>query len=88
MEVMSDAAKKELHDLVDTLPASEVVPARRYLEFLREHGSDSDAQQNEQGPFETMSDDERAALNASIDRGLAQAKAGQGRPIEEFLDEL
>ncbi len=87
MEVMSDAAKKELHDLVDTLPASEVKSARRYLEYLRDQ-SDPHAHVDEQGPFEKMPDDERAALNASIDRGLAQAKAGQGRPIEEFLDEL
>ena len=40
------------------------------------------------GPFADMDEEERAALNASIDRGLAQAKAGRGRPIEELLDEL
>jgi hypothetical protein len=39
-------------------------------------------------PFAEMDEEERAALNASLDRGLAQAKAGMGRPIEEFLDEL
>ena len=34
MQVMSDAAKKELHELVDALPVSEVRAAHRYLEFL------------------------------------------------------
>ncbi|MEO0460604.1 MAG: hypothetical protein AAF219_07160 [Myxococcota bacterium] len=39
-------------------------------------------------PFGHLSAEERAKLNAAIDEGLAQADAGLGRPIDEFLNEL
>ena len=39
-------------------------------------------------PFAQMSPEERAKLNAAIDKGLAEARAGLGRPIEDFLNEL
>ncbi|MEM6533798.1 MAG: hypothetical protein AAF654_14345 [Myxococcota bacterium] len=39
-------------------------------------------------PFAHFSAEERAKLNAAIDEGLAQADAGLGRPIDEFLNEL
>ena len=39
-------------------------------------------------PFARLSEDERARLNASIDRGLTQASTGESRPLEEFLAEL
>jgi hypothetical protein len=35
-----------------------------------------------------MDVEERERLHASIQRGLAQMRAGLGRPVEEFLEEL
>jgi hypothetical protein len=35
-----------------------------------------------------MSDDERAALDRSIDRGIAQLEAGQGIPAEVILEKI
>ena len=35
---MAKAAKKDLYDLVDALPNSEVPAAKRYLEYLRDLG--------------------------------------------------
>lgn len=32
--------RQTLHTLVDELPAPELLPARRFLEYLREHGAD------------------------------------------------
>ena len=87
MEVMSDAAKKELHDLVDALPESEVVPARRYLEYLRDQ-SDPSAHLEEPDPFADMPDEERARLHAVIAQSREDAKAGKGIPAEEVLREL
>ena len=84
MEVMSDAAKRELHDLVDSLPSSEVVPARRYLEFLRDQ---SDPQTHLDHGGEMDAEDEEK-LRVSLKRGLDQARRGEGRPVEEFLAEL
>jgi hypothetical protein len=88
MEMMSDAAKKELHDLVDTLPASEVAPARRYLEFLREHGSNSDAQQDEHDPFAGISDEERARLHAALEQSEREFASGRAIPVEDVQREL
>jgi len=60
---MSNAARKDLHALVDALPASEEQAARRYLEYLRD-ASD---------PFASLdkveldlADEERAKLHASL----------------------
>ena len=35
-----------------------------------------------------LDDEERAALHASIERGIEQMKRGEGRSAEEFLAEL
>lgn len=35
-----------------------------------------------------MSDEERAALDRSIDRGIAQVRAGEGIPAEVILEEI
>ncbi len=42
----------------------------------------------EEVPLANMDPEERAKLDTSITRGLAQADAGLGRPIDEFIDEL
>ncbi|MEO1484019.1 MAG: hypothetical protein AAFU77_18060 [Myxococcota bacterium] len=39
-------------------------------------------------PFADLSSDERERLNASIERGRAEARAGLGRPAKEVLAEL
>ena len=39
-------------------------------------------------PFSSLNEKERAALEASLDRGVAEMEAGKGRPLREFLDEL
>lgn len=75
MEAMSDAAKKELHDLVDALPESEVMPARRYLEYLRDVG-------------EELSDEELARLDSDIATSLAEARAGKTHAAADVLAHL
>ncbi len=85
MDVMSDAAKKELHDLVDALPESELHAARRYLVFLRDEGTDPYADLEYDGE---MDEEEREKLHASLERGMEQMRAGQGRPAEELLSRL
>jgi len=39
-------------------------------------------------PFEVLTDQERERLNASIDRGLEQAREGKARPVDDFLADL
>jgi len=82
--MMSSALKNEVHALVERLPDDELKAARRYLEYLRDAGD----------PYahldtaDELDDEERARLHASLKRGMEQAKAGKGRPVEEFLAEL
>jgi hypothetical protein len=85
METMSDAAKKELHQLVDSLPESELHAARQYLVFLRDEGTDPYAHLERD---DEMDAEEREKLHASLERGLAEARRGEGRPVEEFLAEF
>jgi hypothetical protein len=37
---------------------------------------------------DNMSDEERARLDAALDRSIAQAEAGQGIPVEQVIAEL
>ena len=84
MEVMSDTAKKELHDLVDALPASEVVPARRYLEYLRQQ-ADPVRAALENAP----NDDEDPHWDeAEAAEGRADAAAGRTITTDELKHEL
>ena len=82
---MSSALKKAVHSLVDSLPEEELPAARRYLEFLGSQGSDPYAYLDTEHEMEP---EERAKLHASIERGLDQVNAGQGRPADEVLAEL
>lgn len=82
---MSSALKQTVHSLVDNLPEEELPAARRYLEFLRVQGSDPYAYLDAE---HEMDDEERAKLHASVQRGLDQMNAGQGRPADEVLAEL
>jgi len=82
--MMSSALKNEIHALVDRLPEDELKAARRYLEYLRD-ASDLYVHLDE---ADDLDDEERKKLHASLKRGIEQAKAGLGRPAEEFLAEL
>jgi hypothetical protein len=82
--VMSSALKQEVHALVDRLPDDELKAARRYLEYLRD-ASDPYAHLDE---VDDLDEAEREKLHQSLERGIAEARAGQGRPAREFLAEL
>jgi len=85
MEMMSSALKTEIHALVDRLPADELKAARRYLEFLEEQGTDPYAHLDN---ADELDDAEREKLHQAIERGLADMRAGRGRPAREVLAEL
>lgn len=42
----------------------------------------------EADPFSAMDPKQRERMEASIDRGLQQAKAGEVRPLDDVLNEL
>lgn len=93
MTSMGEPVKSALYALVDALPDGEVGAAKRYLEFLTEQAGDDDTMSGDD-PYahldrdDAMDADDRERLHASLDRGLAQAKAEIGRPAEEVLAEL
>ena len=66
------AAKEQLHELVDQLPAEEVHAAQRYLEFLRDSKGEFDD--------EPLSADALEAIRAG------QAEIARGESVT--LDEL
>lgn len=76
---MSTPSREELHGLVDALPESEVVAARRYLEYLRDLGS---------APFADLPDEERERLHAVLRESRAQHDQGLGIPADEALRRL
>lgn len=82
---MDDALRSEVRALVDRLPAAELSAARRYLEFLKERGTDRYGNLD-QG--DDLDEEERARLHAAVERGLGEMRAGLGRPAEEVLAEL
>ena len=84
---MSNAARKDLHDLVDALPPSEEQAARRYLEYLRD-ASDPFASLDKVEPFLDLPDEERARLNASLRQAEAEIAAGQTVTAEAVIREL
>jgi len=84
---MSNAARKDLHALVDALPAGEEQAARRYLEYLRD-ASDPYASLDKVEPLQDLSDDERAKLHASLRQAEEEIAAGQSVPAADVLREL
>lgn len=82
---MSSALKQTLHALVDTLPERELPAARRYLEFLRDEGSDPYAHLDDE---DGLDEQDRERLHASIRRGVEQMHAGEGRPAAEVIADL
>lgn len=86
---MSSSLKQALHSLLDALPEEELLAARRYLEFLKDQGSDPYAHLDHEDDLEDdLDEEERARLQASIQRGLDQVNAGLGRPAAEVLADL
>ncbi|HEY3358324.1 MAG TPA: hypothetical protein VGQ83_34065 [Polyangia bacterium] len=83
---MANAARKDLHDLVDALPPGEEPAARRYLEYLRD-ASDPFALVD-QDPFRDMDEGERAKLHESLERGEREIAAGECVPAQDLLREL
>jgi hypothetical protein len=84
---MSNTARKDLHALVDALPASEEQAARRYLEYLRD-ASDPYASLDRVDPFAGMTDDDRVRLHASLRKAEAEIAAGKSTPAEDLVREL
>lgn len=82
---MSSSLKQALHVLLDSLPEEELLAARRYLEFLRDQGSDPYASLDEN---DGLDEEERLKLHASIQRGFDQAEAGLARPAREVIADL
>jgi hypothetical protein len=86
MQSMSDALRDDVRTLLDNLSREELLAARRYLErVLEERGVDPYAWLDE---ADELDDEERARLHAAIERGLAEMRAGKGRPAAEVLAEL
>ncbi len=84
---MSTAARKDLHALVDALPASEEQAARRYLEYLRD-ASDPYASLDKVEPLQDLSEDERTRLHASLRQAEEEIAAGKSVPAADVLREL
>jgi len=84
---MSNTARKDLHALVDALPASEEQAARRYLEYLRD-ASDPYASLDKVEPLQDLADEERARLHASLRQAEGELAAGKSVPAADVLREL
>lgn len=86
MVVMSNATKKELHDLVDSLPDIKVQAARSYLEFLRQHGDDPVLRSFREAP----QDDEPETLEeaAAVQEARDAVARGDVLTDEEMRREL
>ncbi len=84
---MSDAVRKDLHELVDALPPGEEQAARRYLEYLRD-ASDPFAPLDKSDPLVNLSEGERAKLHESLARAEEEIAAGRSVPAEDLLREL
>jgi len=83
---MSNAARQELHALVDALPVSEEQAARRY-EVLRD-ASDPYASLDKVEPLLDLADDERARLHASLRQAEDEIAAGKSVAAEDLVREL
>jgi hypothetical protein len=84
---MSNAARKDLHELVDALPPGEEQAARRYLEYLRD-ASDPYAHLDRVDAFADMSDAERAELHASLRKAEEEIAAGRTTSAQDLVREL
>jgi hypothetical protein len=84
---MANAARKDLHDLVDALPPGEEQAARRYLEYLRD-ASDPFAHLDRGDLLADLPDEERARLHASLAAAEEEIARGEAVSAEDFLRDL
>ncbi len=83
----TNALPSSIRDLLDKLSGDELIAAQRYLEHVMdERGIDPYAHLD--ASDDDLDDDEREKLHAALDRGIAQADAGQTRPLSAVLDEM
>ncbi len=78
--------KEKLHRLVDELPEGELLPAERFLEYLRDRANDPVLRAFLEAPEddEPLTDEELKAI-AEADEDIAQ---GREHPWEEVRDRL
>ncbi len=81
---MSNAVKKHLYDLVDSLPESELKAAGRYLEFLRAQSAPVH-QALDAAPYD---DEEQSWDEEEASLGRADASAGRVLSTEALKAEL
>jgi len=82
-----DALPATVRAFLDKLSGDELIAAQRYLEQVMEaRGIDPYAHLDTSD--DDLDDEEREKLHAALDRGLAQAAAGQVVSSEEVMDEL
>ena len=86
MMFMGSAARKELVDIVNTLPDKEVPAARRYLQYLRELGNDPvwRSVQDADGDDE----EETAEEAAAVTEARKELDEGKGLTTDELRREL
>jgi predicted transcriptional regulator len=83
---MGFGVRDDLRAVLEKLSGEELLATRHYLErMLEERGIDPYAHLD--ADYE-LDEEERVRLHASIERGLAEMRAGKGRPAEEVLAEL
>ena len=83
---MGDAVRDDVRGVLDGLSGDELLAAWRYLErVLEARGIDPYAHLD---AGDDLDDAERTRRHASIERGLAEMRAGQGIPAGDVLDEL
>ena len=75
MNRMGNAAKEDLHELVEALPENEVLAARRYLEFLSERGEDPVRRALDNAPEDD--EPETAEEAAAVDEARAAIARGE-----------
>ena len=83
---MGDALRDDVRGVLDKLSGDELLATRRYLEqVLEARGIDPYAHLD---AGDDLDEAERERRHASIERGLAEMRAGKGVPAREVLDEL
>jgi len=88
MQQTDDSVPSHVRDLLDKLSGNELLATQRYLELVMEtRGIDPYAHLDDFDEDDLDAKD-RAALDASIARGLEEMRQGKGLPAEEVLDEM
>ncbi len=83
---MSTVARKDLYKLVDSLPEAEISAARRYLEYLRDLGSDPVLRAAHRAPVDD--EEETPEEAAAVQEGREALARGEVVSDEELRREL